>query len=99
MDNADLIQHRDAMRLVRRRILGVIAAFREQALKHRAVVCTGYTHLQPAQPTTVGKRIALWIQDLILDLETIDFRLNQPALPGRPRRHRHRGLLPHALRE
>ncbi|KPK82304.1 MAG: adenylosuccinate lyase [Gemmatimonas sp. SM23_52] len=76
MDNADLIQHRDALRLVRRRILGVIAALREQALKHRAVICTGYTHLQPAQPTTVGKRIALWIQDLILDLETIDFRLN-----------------------
>ncbi|UCC48591.1 MAG: adenylosuccinate lyase [Gemmatimonadota bacterium] len=82
MDNADLIQHRDAMRLVRRRILGVIAAFREQALKHRAVVCTGYTHLQPAQPTTVGKRIALWIQDLILDLETIDFRLNHLRFRG-----------------
>lgn len=75
MDNADLIQHREALKLVRRRVLGVVAALREQALAHRDVACVGYTHLQPAQPTTVGKRIALWMQDLLLDLESIDFRL------------------------
>jgi adenylosuccinate lyase len=76
MDNADLIQHREALRLIRRRVLSVLAALREQALAHRDVACVGYTHLQPAQPTTVGKRIALWMQDLLLDLESLDFRLD-----------------------
>ncbi len=77
MDNADLIQHREALRLIRRRILSVVAALREQALEHRDAVCVGYTHLQPAQPTTVGKRITLWLQDLLLDLESVDFRLEK----------------------
>ncbi|MGD2216320.1 MAG: adenylosuccinate lyase [Gemmatimonadales bacterium] len=77
MDNADLIQHREALRLIRRRILGVVAALRDQALAHRDVACVGYTHLQPAQPTTVGKRVALWIHDLLLDLESVDFRLEK----------------------
>jgi adenylosuccinate lyase len=77
MDNADLIQHREALGLLRRRILGVVAALRDQALKHRDVACVGYTHLQPAQPTTVGKRITIWLQDLLLDLEAVDFRLEK----------------------
>ncbi len=75
MDNADLVQHREALTLIHRRILNVIAALRDQAVKHRALATVGYTHLQPAQPTTLGKRITLWIQDLILDLETIEHRL------------------------
>ena len=75
MDNADLVQHREALLLVRRRTLGVISALREQALRHRSVATVGYTHLQPAQPTTIGKRVTLWIQDLLLDLEEIEFRL------------------------
>jgi adenylosuccinate lyase len=75
MDNADLIQHREALKLIRRRLLGLIAALRDRALENRAVACVGYTHLQPAQPTTVGKRMSLWLQDLLLDLETIEFRL------------------------
>ncbi|MGD2151780.1 MAG: adenylosuccinate lyase [Gemmatimonadales bacterium] len=77
MDNADLIQHREALKLIRRRILGVVAALREQALAYRDVACIGYTHLQPAQPTTVGKRITLWMQDLLLDLESVEFRLEK----------------------
>ncbi len=75
MDNADLIQHREALQLLRRRLLSSIAALREVALRHKNVATVGYTHLQPAQPTTVGKRVALWIQDLLLDFETLDFRL------------------------
>jgi adenylosuccinate lyase len=77
MDNADLIQHREALKLIRRRIVSVVATLREQALEYRDVACVGYTHLQPAQPTTVGKRITLWMQDLLLDLETVEFRLNK----------------------
>jgi adenylosuccinate lyase len=82
MDNGDLIQHREALRLVRRRLLGLIADLRERAVETRDVAMVGYTHLQPAQPTTLGKRITLWIQDLILDLETIDFRLSTLRFRG-----------------
>ncbi len=82
MDNADLIQHREALRLIRRRVLNLLAALRAQALQHRDLVCMGYTHLQPAQPTTVGKRTTLWMQDLLLDLETIEFRLQNLRFRG-----------------
>jgi adenylosuccinate lyase len=82
MDNADLIQHREALRLIRRRLLGVISALRKLALEHKDVAAVGYTHLQPAQPTTVGKRIALWLQDLLLDLETVEFRLRRLRFRG-----------------
>ncbi len=75
MDNADLVQHKEALQLIRRRLLGVIAALRERAMQHRTTATVGYTHLQPAQPTTIGKRVTLWIQDLLLDLEEVDFRL------------------------
>ena len=82
MDNADLVQHSEALRLVRRRLLGVIAALRELAVTHRADPTMGYTHLQPAQPTTIGKRVTLWCQDLLLDLEEVDFRLQTLRLRG-----------------
>jgi adenylosuccinate lyase len=82
MDNADLIQHREALQLVRGRLLGLVAALRDRAIENRDVACVGYTHLQPAQPTTIGKRVALWMQDLMLDLETIAFRLNTLRFRG-----------------
>ncbi|KPK56125.1 MAG: adenylosuccinate lyase [Gemmatimonas sp. SG8_38_2] len=82
MDNADLIQHREALTIIRRRLLSVIAELREQALKYRDVATVGYTHLQPAQPTTVGKRITLWAQDLILDVETLEFELDRLRFRG-----------------
>jgi adenylosuccinate lyase len=74
-DNTELLQHRDALRLVRQRLISCIAALALFAREHRALPTLGYTHFQPAQPTTVGKRATLWIQDLLLDLEEIDFRL------------------------
>jgi adenylosuccinate lyase len=74
-DNTELLQHRDALRLVRQRLVSCIAALALFAREHRALPTLGYTHFQPAQPTTVGKRATLWIQDLLLDLEEIDFRL------------------------
>jgi adenylosuccinate lyase len=82
MDNADLVQHKEALQLVRRRTLSVIAALREQALRHRDVATVGYTHLQPAQPTTIGKRVTLWMQDLILDLEVLEFCLSTLRFRG-----------------
>ena len=74
-DNTELIQHREALRLVRRRLLSCIAALAGFARRHRDLPTLGFTHFQPAQPTTVGKRATLWLQDLVLDLEEIDHRL------------------------
>ncbi len=74
-DNTELIQHRDALRLVRDRLVSCIAALAQFAEAHRALPTLGFTHFQPAQPTTVGKRATLWLQDLVLDLEELEHRL------------------------
>ncbi|MFO7895010.1 MAG: adenylosuccinate lyase [Longimicrobiales bacterium] len=74
-DNTELIQQREALRLVRRRLLSCIAALAAFAAEHRDLPTLGFTHFQPAQPTTVGKRATLWLQDLVLDLEEVDHRL------------------------
>jgi adenylosuccinate lyase len=81
-DNTDLILHRDALRLVRARLVRTIRALAEFARAHRELPTLGYTHFQPAQPTTVGKRATLWIQDLVLDVEEIDFRLETLRFRG-----------------
>ncbi len=75
-DNTDLILLREALRLVRTRLVGVIDALATFADANKDLACLGYTHLQPAQPTTVGKRATLWAYDLILDLQEIDHRLS-----------------------
>ncbi|MBT8402903.1 MAG: adenylosuccinate lyase, partial [Gemmatimonadetes bacterium] len=74
-DNTDLILHRQALELVRDRVVRCIEALAGFAREWRALPTLAYTHFQPAQPTTVGKRATLWIQDLILDLEEIEYRL------------------------
>jgi adenylosuccinate lyase len=81
-DNTDLIQHRDALSLIRSRLVGVIAALAGFAREHRDLPTLGYTHFQPAQPTTVGKRATLWIQELLLDLEELEFRLDTLRFRG-----------------
>ena len=80
-DNADLILMRRGLSLLRSRILDVLRALAEFAEKWRDQATLGYTHLQPAQLTTVGKRATLWMQDLVLDVEDIDYRLR--TLPFR----------------
>jgi adenylosuccinate lyase len=74
-DNTELLQHREAMLLVRQRLLATVAALAGFARQYRDLPTLGYTHFQPAQPTTVGKRATLWLQDLLLDLEELDFRI------------------------
>jgi len=81
-DNTDLILIRDALLLVRARLLAAIDALAEFAGKYRDLACLGFTHLQPAQPTTVGKRACLWAQDLVLDVEEIDHRLQRLCARG-----------------
>jgi len=71
-DNTDLVILRDGLRLVRRQVLAVIENLRDFALEWRELPTLGFTHYQPAQATTVGKRACLWIQDLVHDLEDLD---------------------------
>ncbi|HEY1251506.1 MAG TPA: adenylosuccinate lyase [Thermoanaerobaculia bacterium] len=70
-DNGDLIQMREALDLVDRRLVAVLRKLRDFALAHRDLPALAYTHFQPAQPTTVGKRAALWASDLLSDREEI----------------------------
>ncbi len=81
-DNTELIQQREALRLVRRRLLSCIAVLAGFARRYRDLPALGFTHFQPAQPTTVGRRAALWLQDLVLDLEEIDHRLESLRARG-----------------
>ncbi|MDZ4819973.1 MAG: adenylosuccinate lyase [Planctomycetota bacterium] len=75
-DNADLILLREALGMVRDRLATVIDRLATFAVQYRDLACLAFTHLQPAQPTTVGKRACLWAYDLVLDLEEIEYRIS-----------------------
>ena len=81
-DNADLVIYRDALRYIRGELLKVIANLADFAQKYKDVPALGYTHYQPAQLVTVGKRATLWMQDFAADLEEIDFVLSRLAFLG-----------------
>ena len=81
-DNADLILFREGLELVRARLVQVIERLARFARTHRDLACLGFTHMQPAQPTTVGKRATLWCYDLVLDLEEIEHRLARLKFRG-----------------
>lgn len=81
-DNTDLIIMTEGLRLIRRKLINVIANLSGFATKYKALPTLGFTHFQPAQPTTVGKRATLWIHDLLLDLEDLDHVLNNMKLLG-----------------
>ena len=81
-DNADVLMLRDALALVREKVVEVLRRLRKFAWEHKGLPCLGYTHLQPAQLTTVGKRACLWMQDLYMDLDEIDFALKSLKLLG-----------------
>ncbi len=81
-DNADLILFRDGLRYLRGELLGVMANLAGFARQYAATPTLGYTHYQPAQPVTVGKRAALWMQDFRSDLEELDFALSSLCFLG-----------------
>ena len=81
-DNADLILYRDALRYLRGELLAVLANLADFAEKYKDTPTLGYTHYQPAQPVTVGKRAALWMQDLVSDLLELDFALKNIKFLG-----------------
>lgn len=81
-DNTDVILMREALMLIRKKLILVISNLKEFALKNKNVTCLGYTHFQPAQLTTVGKRATLWLQDLLEDLEELNFVIDHMKLLG-----------------
>ena len=81
-DNADIVIYRDGLKYLRGELLKVIANLAEFAGNYKAMPTLGYTHYQPAQLVTVGKRATLWMQDLLADLEELDFVLDTMKFLG-----------------
>ena len=81
-DNTDVIVMRQGLDLVRKKLIGVIANLADFAQQYKDMPCLAYTHCQPAQLTTVGKRATLWMNEFYMDLQEIDHQLSQLALRG-----------------
>lgn len=81
-DNADLVIMRDGLRLLLGRLVAVLGALETFATRYARLPCLAYTHFQPAQLTTVGKRAALWMQDFALDVEEICYRIESMRFRG-----------------
>ena len=81
-DNTDVILMREALNIIRARLINVAAALCTFAEENKNVPTLAYTHFQAAQPTTVGKRATLWLQDILMDLENIDFQIKNLKLLG-----------------
>jgi len=81
-DNTDVIILKEALSLVAQKLLAVISSLSDFAMEYKDLPCLGYTHLQPAQLTTVGKRATLWINEFMMDYEEILYRIENLALLG-----------------
>ncbi len=81
-DNTDIIVMAEALRLVRKKLINVIAKLAEFADRYKELPTLAFTHFQPAQPTTVGKRASLWLQEFCMDLEDLDYVLGSVKLLG-----------------
>ncbi len=81
-DNTDLFLMRQGLELLRAKLVRVIDHLAKFAVQYRALPCLGFTHLQPAQPVTVGKRATLWCYDLVLDLAELEYRIESLKLRG-----------------
>lgn len=81
-DNTDVIIMTEGLRYLRDKLVTVIKELSSFAMKYKDLPTLAFTHFQPAQPTTVGKRATLWIQDLLMDLEDVEFQLSKAKLLG-----------------
>lgn len=81
-DNTDVIQMNEALKLIRIKLVNLINNLKEFALQNKDIPTLGFTHFQAAQLTTVGKRACLWAQDLVIDLEDLNFRIENMKLRG-----------------
>ena len=81
-DNTDIIIMREGLELVHKKLVNVINELSKFAMKYKDMPTLAYTHFQPAQPTTVGKRATLWLNELVLDLEDLEYVLGSLKLLG-----------------
>ncbi len=81
-DNAEIIIIKDALNIIKKKLVSVMELLKDFALKYKDLPTLSFTHFQPAQLSTVGKRATLWLQDLYLDLENLDFILENVRLRG-----------------
>ena len=81
-DNTDIIVMTEGLKLVRKKLINVIAKLSDFAMKYKELPTLAFTHFQPAQPTSVGKRATLWIQEFMMDLEDLDYVLSTIKLLG-----------------
>lgn len=81
-DNTDIILMTEALKLIKNKLVTVIRNLSRFAEEYKGLPTLAFTHFQPAQPTTVGKRAALWLQDLLLDLEDVEYQLSKTKLLG-----------------
>ena len=81
-DNTDVITMTEGLKLLRKKLVNLIAKLSSFADKYKSMPCLAFTHFQPAQPTTVGKRATLWAQDVLMDLTALEFQLSQMKLLG-----------------
>lgn len=81
-DNTDIIIMTEGLKLIRNKLITVIRNLSKFADKYKALPTLAFTHFQPAQPTTVGKRATLWLQELLMDLEDVEYQLSKAKLLG-----------------
>ncbi len=81
-DNTDVIIMTEALKLTRKKLVNLINSLSKFALEYKDLPCLAYTHYQPAQPTTLGKRASLWLNDLVLDMELLEFQISRMKLLG-----------------
>lgn len=81
-DNTDIIIMTEGLKLIRNKLITVIRNLSKFANEYKALPTLGFTHFQPAQPTTVGKRATLWIQEFLMDLEDVEYQLSKAKLLG-----------------
>lgn len=81
-DNTDVIIMTEGLKLVRKKLVNLIDTLAKFADEYKNMPCLAFTHFQPAQPTTVGKRASLWLQDLTMDMSALEFQLSQMRLLG-----------------
>ena len=82
VDNQDIIQMKRGLLIIKKKLYDFIDLLSQFALKYKGLECLSYTHLQPAQPTTVGKRACLWLQDFVMDFQDISFRQENLSFLG-----------------
>ncbi len=81
-DNTDIIIMTEAMELIKKKLVCLIGELAKFAVEYKDLPCLAFTHFQPAQPTTVGKRATLWLEDLVMDLEDVNHQLSKAKLLG-----------------